>query len=77
MMRRSRKVLAACCALAALGSVSNQALAWGCTAVSDSGGAYGYSYEYSDRGDAEDRALEECTSRTSEICEITECVEGS
>ena len=77
MMRLSRKILAAGLVLATLGANSNQALAWGCIAVSDSGGAYGYSYEYSDRGEAEDRALQECTSRTSEICEITECVEGS
>lgn len=52
------------------------AFAWGCIAVSDSG-TYGYSYSFDNRGDAEDRALDECTERTSEICEIQECVEGS
>ena len=67
-------LLAAACALCVAAPVSS-AFAWGCIAISDSGSAYGYSYDFDRRGDAEDRALNECTSRTDEICEIQDCDE--
>jgi len=52
------------------------ARAWGCIAVSEEG-SYGYSYHYDDKGDASDRALEECAAKTTtdSTCEITECNE--
>lgn len=58
-----------------LSAPASNAFAWGCIAVSDSGNAYGYSTDFTRRGEAKDRALDECTSRTDEICEIQECNE--
>lgn len=65
-------LLAAASALCLAAPVSH-AFAWGCIAVSDSGNAYGYSYSFDKRGEAEDRALNECSARTDETCEIQDC----
>ena len=51
-------------AIAALAASATQALAddhFGAIAYSTSSGSYGYSYDYSSRGEAEDRALAECS----------------
>jgi hypothetical protein len=57
-------------------SMTSSAFAWGCVAVSENG-TYGYSYQYDDKGDAVDRALNECAKRatTDQTCEITDCSE--
>ena len=75
-MRLSAPILTAAMTAAVLTFSVAPAFAWGCVAVSDSG-TYGYSYNYDDRGDAEDRALNECVARTDEVCEIMECDEDS
>jgi hypothetical protein len=49
------------------------AFAWGCIAITESG-AYGYSYSYSSRSGAVQRALEECSANGSG-CKIVECDE--
>lgn len=70
-----RHVTFAIAVVAATYMQAGSAFAWGCIAVSDSGAAYGYSYSYNKRGDAEDKALDECSARTSETCEIQSCDE--
>jgi hypothetical protein len=65
-------------AVVSLSATSQSAYAWGCIAVSGEG-TYGYSYNFDDRDDAAERALNECAERTTteDVCEITECIEGS
>jgi hypothetical protein len=54
------------------------ARAWGCIAVSEEG-SYGYSYNFDNQDDATERALNECSVKTTteSTCEITECTEES
>jgi hypothetical protein len=70
----------AAAALAAAGAfgAAAPAFAWGCVAVSEDG-TYGYSYNFNNKGQAIDRALDECATRatTDQTCEITDCEEGS
>ena len=75
-MRIRATLLSALIAAAGLVASSAPALAWGCVAVSENG-TYGYSYNYDDRDDAVDRALNECAERatTDQTCEITDCSE--
>ncbi|MBL0372356.1 DUF4189 domain-containing protein [Rhizobium sp. KVB221] len=53
-------------------SFSSQALAWGCIAVAGDG-TYGYSYNFSKKRDAKQRAKAECDIRTREACYIDSC----
>ena len=55
-----------------IGTGSNEARAWGCMARG-SGTSYGYSYNYSNRWEAMDRALWECGTRSRFRCQITSC----
>lgn len=78
MNKYLRLTLTALAVTAATITSSGTALAWGCIAVSEEG-SYGYSYNYDNQDDATERALGECTAKTTteSTCEITECTEGS
>jgi hypothetical protein len=56
---------------AGIAGSTTSAFAWGCIAIT-ADGAYGYSYSYDNRGDAVQRALEECSAHGSG-CQIVEC----
>jgi Domain of unknown function (DUF4189) len=55
-------------------TIIGKSYAWGCKAESNGDDAYGYSHSYDSRSDAENRALNECNSRTSSgYCYIVDC----
>lgn len=66
-----RAAAAVMLSLFASAALSTSAFAWGCFAEADNG-AYGYSYNYSNRSGAIERALEECSAR-GRGCEIMDC----
>jgi hypothetical protein len=57
--------------VAAVSGTATLAFAWGCVAVAQNG-AYGYSYHFSSRSGAIQRALEECSAR-GRGCQIEDC----
>ena len=72
-MRYSKALLGAVIVAGTLSAACSSAFAWGCNARGN-GTSYGYSHSYSNRSDAENRAIRECRNRPNAgSCYIVNC----
>lgn len=72
MKQNIKFAVAAVFASALVGASAPQVFAWGCVAVANDG-TYGYSYNYSNKKGARQRARAECDARTYDECHVTSC----
>lgn len=73
-MNLKRVVFGGLIATGTIGASVSSALAWGCSAqASGMSTIYGYSKGYSNRGEAEARAIQECQKNGGKGCKITYC----